>query len=222
MTGTEKIIFDLFHVSIAAPILVGLIFYRRLNTPLRILLLLFILSATAEAINPIFGRLVGAIGPLFNVYGLLETLLCSLFFYKILPASKGRTLIAIATLLFLLYGIGYNIFVPGKFMRFNQTILGGIGAVVLAWVLLYFTEIIKDLQKIRLDRDPYFFISIGMLFCFTSLILVYFGFKYLPEGTHVYTTYKLSWIARIILNLLVAYGFYLHSKQWIQSKSTSS
>ena len=139
----------------------------------------------------------------FNLFGIIEFINLILFFYCIIKSEKVRLIIKLLFFPVLLFAI-LNYTIGEGVYHFNNLTFLLTSSIFILLILLYMVEIVYKIEKIRIEREPDFWLSSGLLLFFSInfFLLNFFGEVNLGN--------KYSWLfypSRIIMNCFVIYGF---------------
>lgn len=191
-------------VPVLVAAIVGAVRYRHLPPALRCLAWLAWYTLSME----VFTRALG----LFYQSNLFMTsldtalefgLLAAVYRQALRPSALSRWLPVVAgifmlvSLLSYLRPAGVAQFNPGQ--RFAESLL------VLALVLAYFLKVIRELLVVRLERDPMFWVSAGLLLYFAGSVFVFLSSNYVLR--HSNTLSLRLWAVHAGL-YMVLYGLY--------------
>lgn len=171
---------EIYHYIIALGMLIGFIRFKRLKPVLKtlpcfLLLTLFVECANAFHLLPFLHY---SNHWYFNIFSTVEFLYYSFIFYQILEKTPLKKMIATIVVIFFVFTC-INIFFIGSFYRFN-TISYRAGAVmVVVWCLLYFRQLMQSTEQIILARNPFFWISTGLLFFYLGFFFIFCAFDYI-------------------------------------------
>ena len=184
--------------------LVGAVRYRCLPPPLRCLAWLAWYTLGMESCSLVLARLYHANIFLTTLDALLEFgLLAAMYQRALRPSALSRWLpvvagvFALVSLLYYLRPAGAAQFNPVQ--RFAESIL------VLALVLTYFFKVLRELVVVRLEREPMFWVSVGLLLYFAGSVFIFVSSNYVLH--HSRTLSQRLWAVHAGL-YIVLYGIY--------------
>jgi len=170
---------EIYHYIIAIGVIIGFIRLHRLDLLLKTLPFFLSLTVFVELATPL--RLIHFHGNnswFFNIFTTIEFLYYSLIFFKLSKSHFQRKIIAITAGAFLIF-TSINIFFIQGFRKFH-TISYRVGAVmVVVWCCLYFRQLMQSSEYIILIRNPYFWISTGLLFFYLGFFFYFSAFDYI-------------------------------------------
>lgn len=193
---------DYYNYIVLLAALTGFIRLTRLEALLRTLPFFLLVTLFAECAGPL--RLLHFHGNnhlFFNVFTIIEFVYYSWLFSRVLYRKKEKVLI-IATLVgFLLFAFFNIVFVQG-IGRFH-TISYRVGALMVAtWCFLYFRQLVRGRGPIRPVADPFFWISVGLMFFYLGFFFYFSAFDYIVYN-HVAFHERLWSIISNTLNTLL-------------------
>ena len=170
---------NIFHYIVAFGVVVGFIRYSNLIRVLKTLPFFLLLTLLAEIATPLkLIRFHGNNAWFFNLFTTFEFLYYCFIFYSILESySQKKILLFSGVAFFILAGV--NIFFIQGFYKFH-TISYRLGAVmIIVWCFLYFRQLLRSSEYIVLLRNPYFWISTGLLFFYLGFFFYFSAFDYI-------------------------------------------
>jgi hypothetical protein len=193
---------DIYIYIIALGVLIGLIRFMRLEFLLKSLPFFLLLTLFVECVTPFHWiRFHGNNAWFFNIFTTIEFMYYSLIFYHILQKGSLKKAVIIVAIIFLIFTC-VNIFMIQGFHRFH-TISYRAGAIMVAvWCFLYFRQLLQSSEHIVLIKNPFFWMSTGLLFFYLGFFFYFSAFDYI-----VYKKIKFGkelWdILRETLNILL-------------------
>lgn len=170
---------DLYHYIIATGVIIAFVRFRRLESLLRTLSFFLLLTFLVECATPLrLIRFHGNNSWFFNIFTTIEFLYYSFIFYQLFQSRSLKKGVAITTGLFLIFTCINILFIQG-FKKFH-TISYRVGAVmIIVWCCLYFRQLMQSSEYIVLARNPYFWISTGLLFFYLGFFFYFSAFDYI-------------------------------------------
>lgn len=162
----------LHHVSILSvclPFITGLIFYKRLDTNSRVLVVLLSFATVAQVST------YGTLSALFyNLYTVLDSVFWGYLFYRNSRSRKIKVLILFTIFVQPVLSVSL-FFTTGLSDRFYSQLVSLNNVLLLLWVLSFFYEryYMEDIQA--LERQPLFWFCLGILI-YTPCSYFYFAF----------------------------------------------
>lgn len=161
--------------SILAPLLVGLVYFRQLDTNSRAVMLLVALAAIPHMAKAILSREEGT--PVYNAYALVDGVFWAAVYYRNCKQRALRNTIALLAIL--VFAIALSVLLPEGFrVRFRHELvcLNSVFEVLL--VLVFFYEKYRADMDGPLSLEPIFWFSMGLLFYAPG---TYFYFVFIPQ-----------------------------------------
>jgi hypothetical protein len=173
LLAVEKFIADFSTVALAIAGLIGLVRYRRLNGAMRYLLLLTLLALGVTAVATWLQRQHRPNLFLFPIDTAIEfTLLALIYRHTLSELAVSRFIPAMVAVFLLGTALTYRPRLDTVEFSPVQHFIEGV--VVLAFVLLYFRrEITRRVVTRRLELDPMFWVSTGLLLYFSGNLLIF-------------------------------------------------
>ena len=216
MTSNGLFILTAYFVraALAVTFLSGVVRFRRLPPELRYLTMFLGFGVATEVVSTWLGYLHRPNLFLFPIFAAVEVWFLALVYDRALrwPAfSRWRPWLAGA---FVAYCALDSLLAP-EIARFKPTLLLTENVLVLTLVGLYFRKLLHELRVIRLDREPMFWVSTGIVINFLGNIQIYLFSNYLL--THYSKQLSLyAWAAHSLLNA-VLYACYC-TALWIRPR----
>lgn len=204
---------DVSTYAVIVPTVVGLIRFRYLTPPLKVIFLLVVIGCAVEMLGlPVFGG-VGSSLPIYVVYTLIEYLLISLFYYLLARNTLQHKIIFwgsvayICVFLAVLNGVD-NIGEHFGYLSAAESVL------IVLWVLLYLRQIMYHQIDMDLKRAPTFWISTGFLLYFLGSFFLFASFSLLLQDAEVAIQFYdiIHSTLNIINYLLICTGFYFSTR----------
>ena len=204
MLTIPRIVFEASFVVVIVAGVVGLLRFRHLQPPLHYLLALVLFTAGVEVVSRIRSAHYQSNLFLLPLDTLVEFGLLALTFRRVLaPAAISRWLPRIIVVFAAASLISYAD--PTRLFRFNtlQRFIESLLLIMLA--LIYFHKLIRELVVVQLERDPFFWISVGLLIYFSGNLFVFVSGNYIIQ--HSNTVSLQLWGIHAVL-YMVLYGLY--------------
>jgi len=170
---------SIYNYIIVLGIILGFFRINQLNglvktVPFFLLLTLFVECATP--LHLIHFR--GNNSWFFNIFTTIEFLYYSFIFYKLFQPTFLKKLVAKTTSVFLFFTC-INIFFIQGFRKFHTVSYRAGAVMVVVWCCLYFRQLMESSAYIILVKNPYFWISIGLLFFYLGFFFYFSAFDYI-------------------------------------------
>ncbi|MCY7349074.1 MAG: hypothetical protein LH606_00165 [Cytophagaceae bacterium] len=147
-------------------------------------------------------------GFVYNFYNVAEFVLLSLLYYRYFDHPELKRLVLVLNGLFVPYALYRFLRMSGGY---DGTVLGLENALLILLVLLFFYQLLQNLEITHLSRFPMFWISAGVLVFFAGSFFIYVFGSYLvsPEK---YATLRDLWniprYLNIVFHLALATGIW--------------
>jgi len=207
--------------SILSPCLgigLGLIIYKRLSLPARIITLLLGVSITCDVI--MYWMAESGVNNLWvaHIYGFIEALLLSVFFASLI--LKRRYIIGVSLLYLTFYVLNSIFLEPIETFNANARALEAV--MMISFCFLFFYHIYQMEADIFIERSPDFWIVIGVVIYFSG---AFFSFLLATDIlSDSYRNFYGSWILHNLSNTLknLAFAFALWQIHKHQRRITSA
>lgn len=189
----------LFLVFVAG--IAGVVRFKRLAPPLRYLASLVFFALFIELVS----RAVSPNLFLLPVDTLVEFgLLAWMYRRAFQPSAPSRWLPAVVAAFALASLLSYA--EPANLLHFNSWQRLAESVLILGLVLLYFYRVIRELVIVHLEREPLFWVSVGLLLYFSGNVFIFVSSNYVLQ--HSTALSLRMWDIHAIL-YMVLYGFYI-------------
>lgn len=211
--------FALYQYVIIVSTITGLLLYNRLPIYLKWLVGILIITLAGEIIPELkLIKFHGSNHWWYNIFTVIEFIGYSYIFYFTINNSKLSRIIIISLAIYFALAV-LNIFLIQGFYRFH-TISYRIGALMIViWCLLYFFQLMKSENKIKLLSNPMFWIATGLFFFYLGFFMYMNAFDYIVYKKLDYDAQLWRVISRSLNTLL--YSCILISLIW-ESKRVKS
>jgi hypothetical protein len=191
-------------ITVVVANVVGAVRFKRLDTGLRYLAILVFFGAFIEVLSRVAGAWQGSNLFLLPIDTMVEFgLLAYLYRQALRPMAVGRWLPGVVAAFSLASLLAYV--EPDHLVRFNTVQRLAESLLVLGLVLLYFYKVIHDLVIIHLEREPMFWISVGLLLYFSGNVFIFVSSNYVIQ--HSTALSMKLWNIHALL-YMVLYGLY--------------
>ena len=195
------------------PVAVGLWFYDRIDRAQRTILLLPLASFCMEVVNgsrtmkELVANPCPTNYPFFHVWAPVLFLLLSLVYRDYLP----RRWVVGLNAAFLVVAIVAAVWIDGLY-RINATTLPLLSVGAIVFVCTYLYRLMATLEVRRLDGDPLFWASVGLLFYYAGSFLVFLSLRYLVStGSYdsLHSVYRIHTGLVLVLNTLLTLALWM-------------
>jgi hypothetical protein len=115
---------------------------------------------------------------LFNIFTPIEFLYYGYLFYHIIESPSKKVIIPLVFALFLLFTTINMFYIQGT--KYFHTIPYRVGAVItITLCFFYFRQLMRSKGYINLVRNPFFWISTGLLFFYLGFFFYFSAFDYI-------------------------------------------
>jgi len=153
---------------------------------------------------------------LFHILTPLQYALYSVLFYLVIREKRARRLILITIPLGVLASALITLFIqpPSEFNSYASSLKN---ILISCWVLLYYRDVFTQLNVIKLDREPMFWVSTGLFFNSLGSFFLFGLMNDLLEQSYelAHLLYYFSEFLGYVLFLTFAIAFLLNRKTTI-------
>ena len=203
-----SIISRISSFSVIIPLFIGLIIRKQMESTLKPVIFLILISLITELISLIL--LYNYINNMFvfNIYGIIEVILLIEFYKRFLnqffQSKVHLILIALFTLLFV-----YNTFLSHKFKNIDIISTSIESIIFILYALISFYFILKNLVFENLYHTPFFWINTAFLLYFSGNLFLFTFSSYLENHESTYVKlYLIHSILNILTYILISIGFW--------------
>ncbi len=173
-------LYDLAIIPITVALVIGIWRFRRLNKPLRGIVLLVFCELFIEIAGRVSGKLLGTNMFLIPIDTILEFGLLGWVYRQVLAPSAVSRGLPVVVALFTAWGLLSYLW-PSTLYEFNTTQRFVESLLVLGLVLLYFYKVIRELLIVHLEREPMFWVSLGLLIYFAGNLFIFISSNYVLQ-----------------------------------------
>ncbi|MDO7847983.1 hypothetical protein Q5H92_16580 [Hymenobacter sp. M29] len=176
----KDLVLEASFVAVGAAGVVGAVRFRRLGSTLRYLVALIGWTLFMEVASRVLVAQQRSNLFLFPLDTLVEFgLLAGLYRRALWPSAVSRGLPAVAAVFALVSLLSY--LEPAALLRFNTGQRFAESLLVLGLALLYFYKVIRELVIVHLQREPLFWISVGLLLYFAGNVFIFISSNYVMQ-----------------------------------------
>ena len=195
---------DAAVIPVIVATVVGAARFRQLPPALRGVAILVFCELFIEVLSRGMAAWQGSNLVILSVDTLLEFVLLAWVYHRALAPSASSRWLGGVVVVFAL-GSLLSYLEPTGFIRFNTVQRFIESLLVLLLVIQYFIKVIRELVIIRLERDPMFWVSVGLLLYFCGNVFIFISSNYVVQRSEALGV-KL-WAIHAIL-YMVLNGFY--------------
>ncbi|KAA9332395.1 hypothetical protein F0P96_13050 [Hymenobacter busanensis] len=199
-------------LSIALPLVVGLVRRRQLSAPSRPLMWYCILWAILHPLELACRKLFHYNIFLFHLCTPLETGLLAAAYYRALPQPRLRQLVRWVAGPFLLLCLADAVWLSGLW-KINAYARAVQSALLVSLGLAYFWQMLRELRVVRPEHDPMFLTSVGMILYFTGTVGAYTLTATTTEPQVILLLQLAHGVCNTAFNLLLAAAFWYDGRQ---------
>lgn len=198
--------------SILLPILILLIRVKGLGRHKKLIGALVLVRALTELLSNYIGKILERPNlPLLHIYtfiefGLLAYIIGSTL-HPIIRSKQLHWMVGAFTIVAILNG-----WIGEGFFHFNAYIRALEGLILISLALLYFYKLLKDLKIQRIEREPVFWVSLGVLLYFSGSLFLFLISNVLNQEatkTLSMTIWGIHSFLNIMLNIILAIALWV-------------
>lgn len=180
----------------------------------KILFLLVSITLLVEIVAYVFAGLFSINNMLiFHIYTFVELLLLGLIYQKELKSTIRPNFFRSLIMLFFIFAVFNSLFIETIF-QFNAKARAVSSLLIIFFALSYFYQLLKEVKIKKLEREPMFWLSIGLLIYFSSSFFIFIFSNYIAPSVKLSFTF---WGIHALLNisLMIFYTIAL----WVKPQS---
>ncbi len=221
-------LYDTFFFSSFPAIFLLALYFRRLSTPIRVLVFYLIASVIMELVSTYFINVYN--DSLFNIqcnyWPQTSIFFYTLYFYYALRAGKLNLFIT-GLGISCIVGLTAYIALFSNFTTDNSPVTFTVSNLfLLIGVLAQFYQFIRSIAEYQLAQHPLFYVNGGLFFYATTVILAQTGTTLLVMNEEDQTVGRFLWdlslVGWIIFNIFLLYAITIEIRQWDPSLPSSS
>lgn len=194
---------DLSVISGFAPVFAALVFYRRLNTALKLVTWYFIVSVLFDCFLWIASYELREKNtmPTFHVYVTISVILMGLVYYNMYIKSYFKILALIlsgSTLAIVL-------FFARNISQYPSVSITSLSVLLIILSLIYFYQLLNPLEFVHIEKQGLFWINAGVLFYSAVNIFLFMLLNQIPKKD-IADFYMIHSVTNIIANILYSVG----------------
>lgn len=196
-------------LSILLPISAGVIKFKTLDNPSRVLLFYACISATTEVLSFLYSDNEKVYFTIQNSFVFLEFLLLSIVFYLELSSKVWRSIVLVSLVLYFIYSSAF--YLNAKTFFVSENLLSIIESVLLICFSVYFFYKIQvDLNVPKLKNYSFFWLNIGIMLYFSSSFILFLFNDFLTtcSKSDFEELWSLHLLANVTFNTLIAVGIW--------------
>ncbi|HEX8427212.1 hypothetical protein [Hymenobacter sp.] len=143
----------------------------------------------------------------WNIVTILEALFLGYAFYLVLRSQKIRRLLRVAAVVFLVTALIDFFYLSGLGATTVYTVALE-SVLLIATVLLYFEQLLRELRTTSLEQNPMFVIGIGVITYFAGTVMV-FLLQDSVSGVQEMIMMMVNSFLSLVLNAIIARAFWL-------------
>jgi len=199
------LIMDISAYSISIPLLIGWINLRNLNWEQRMLLILIYISIFFELAALLVGMIMEHNNlPLLHVFTVLQFLVLALIYRRKLHPLIDEKLISGTIVFFMLFAL-ISAFIFDGLLRFNTYARALESVLLIFFALAFFYKTLQELKIKKLEREPMFWISTGVLIYFSGNLIIFIVCNYFfTSDEFLFIAWSIHAILNIVTNVFYA------------------
>jgi hypothetical protein len=194
---------DLSVISGFFPVVAALVFYRRLNKPLKLVTWYFIISVIFDCFSWIASSQFREKNtmPIFHFYIMFSVIVMGLLYYNIYVKSYFKILgftLSASTLAIVL-------FYAKNILEYPSVSVTSLSVLLIVLSLIYFFELLNPLEFVHIEKQGLFWINAGVLFYSAVNIFLFMLLNQIPKKD-IADYYMIHSVTNIIANILYSIG----------------
>lgn len=197
MTTFIRVIFLFTLLGGSAPVAIGLIRYKALDSARRLIWCLMLCSLVSNAVQITLA--LQRIPNLFiaHFYVLVEFVFLMLIYQQSLNKSLSAWWVRLSLVGFVAFSLVNAFYIQG--LSANNSYQRTLEAVmVIAWILFYFYKTMQELKVQKISKEPMFWFSSGALLYFAGTLFIY-----------LFSNYLLRYSKSLAVAIWAAHAFFL-------------
>ena len=188
------------------PIGVACVRYRTFGPVLRVMAWFFVVSGAFDLTLYVISTYLHVRSmPLLHVFSVINLLVLSWLYHKILEGHRLRGAIIAVAGSILVYGV-YQVLLPGQLWQFPSALMTVQCVFFIVLSLVYFYQMQQQPEVVAIEHNPLFWVNAGVLLYFASNLFLFllqslFG---APEVYNAY--YTIHSVANVLAYTLYAAG----------------
>ncbi|MGB3467946.1 MAG: hypothetical protein WBA74_21855 [Cyclobacteriaceae bacterium] len=161
------------YIFIGVSLIAGLLTYQRHDKIQRLVFVLVAITAATEILSKILWyRKINNLA-VFHIYAVIEFMMIMLIYEKAFKVQEHRfSLFRIGIGSMILFAIFNTLFLQSLY-QFNSNVITVSALILTLLSLLYFYKLLKEISHISLERQPIFWINVGILIYFSSSLVFF-------------------------------------------------
>lgn len=192
------------------PLSLGITFFKQLGRSVQFIVILCFFTFLSDIINgtlALYG-IPNSLG--FRIYTAFQFSIISLFFLELYRNRNLRLAIITFLTVFVIILIVdlFALNLPSMVVEPFESTYTGI--IIIVFSLIYFYKIFNEMKIQKLEKNGLFWIVSGLLFYFSSTLVLFMLSNYVLNGEGIFWNFWLiNIIANIILNIILTIGIWL-------------
>jgi hypothetical protein len=205
--------------STIVPLSLGVIFWRRIGLPLKIIVAYSFFSLICDVLSISLVLHSHHNTMVISIFAIGQVAILGPYFCEFIAEScfnvRGIVLY-IATITGLVcYNFVFNN--PANYIIALNT-LGVVGLIIITTCILSFYRALKKLDVLRIELDPNFWIISGLLLQMASFVLLAFSSEIFSDRTFATLWKYFKNLTQVVMNLLFAVGIFLGAKHYSRER----
>jgi len=189
-------------LSIGLPTVIALIFLGKNKGALAIVSAFVIVTACLEILSTALTFCGVNNMPLFHCYTYIEFIFILVIYYKVLKIPAYRIILMFCATLFAVFSI-VNLVLWESLLEFNSNQRYVEGFIIMIICVLFFLQLLRKAEFIKLETYPYFWLTSGFLTYFAGTLIVFYLVRRLEDDSADFY-WGIHGILNILLNVCYA------------------
>ncbi len=201
---------DLSMFSILPPSILGVVWFRKLPTTLKILVLFILAALLLEVIAYVLFLNARNNMFVFHIHTYLEFSCFALIYYRLTTHQFIKLFIQITSFLFIVFSVFYTFQL--EFIQLNPTQRLIEAIILVVFFFLYFAETISNNKIPFVEWNPFFLLTIGLLIYFVGTTLIFISLDEMNEFGNV-SLWAIHSLLNVMLNIFYTIVIWRSSKR---------
>ena len=190
---------NLSTYSVSIPLIIGLIFFLRLNFEQKILIYFLIVSILFEIMANKLATVAGSNNLyLLHIFTVLEFSFIAVIYRFVLKSWMSSKWIYGLIAFFVVFAYLNTLFFE-KLTEFNSIARAIEGLLIITLCLIYFYKVLTEMKIKRLESEPMFWLNTGLIIYFSASLFIFIFSNYIEPSTKLSLTF---WGIHAILTII--------------------
>lgn len=169
--------FFIYLIVLTIVAITGMVKYKKLTTPFRLLVALILITIISEVSSRFFAYRIRNSSPPYHFYAPIQLLLYAAIYFRLLKNARTKTFILYGTPVLVIFSMLNSIFLQDLYTFPSNSIIT-ISFMLIVLSLLYFREMLQYPLQISLVRQSTFWFNCAVLVFFCTTFFIYCFYNY--------------------------------------------